>query len=218
LSAEERSYGEVMMKKNFILTMILIWVILLSGVSFASIPDNLAIDFRAFSEADDEDSYTQDGVTVEALPDNSIFDYKLSYDSVDGLGIKWRFGGGPDEIEGVEKLKVTIDGGMKLSGVWITNLYVDKITKWVNLSEFGTVTINNSMVFNFDANDPGLQDGNLWVGFGKDIYVETAVFETPYLGLGYSEFSVAGFTAPIPGSLLLLGSGLVGLIGIRRKR
>ncbi len=213
------------MKKYFIVLM-LIFIVLLPGASFAvaSFPDDLAIDFRTYAGADGEAAYTSaDGlVTVQALPDLWFGSeekpkplYTLSHDDDNGLGVdSWR-GNDSDEIEGIEQLLVTFNYPMHLTGVWISNLFIDKIGKWISLPEFGTVTINDDDFFSFYGSDA--TDGFLWVDFGGGYNVNTALFETPLLGLGYSNFSVAGFTAPIPGTVFLLGFGLIGLMGLRRK-
>lgn len=86
--------------------------------------------------------------------------------------------------------------------------------------EYGMLTLNENEVFYFNGNDSNQQNGELWVGFGRSILVTDALFETNYKeGFIYSDFSVAGFTAvPLPGAFWILGAGLLGLVGIKRRR
>lgn len=218
--------------------------LIIGGVGSAmAIPmgENFAVDFRTWNGAQGQDSYTDPvtGITAEALPTAvgplGSYDYKLNHDPVDGLGIYWDNcfydDADPDEIEGkYEKLSVT-SAGFEANGIWITDLFgpddgIDPI-----LGEKGKVIINGGTdVFEFYGNEGNHPNGEVFVDFGKTLTISSAVFETiptprdkwwkdPY---AENEYSVAGFTAsvPEPATLLLLGTGIIGLagLGVRRKR
>ena len=204
---------------------------LVFGVAVAAsatiIPDDLAIDFRSpeWAWAKGESNHTVGNVTVSAYDVHDPGWYaELYQDEVDGLGV---LGGEDDEIDRYEFIWVHIDGGMLLTGVWITDLFAAPDGYQKN-GESGQVAFIAQGVspqyipfYGIEPPDQGF-NGEIWVDFGDEFLVSDAVFGSkPWPGYDGNEFSVAGFTAaavPEPATMLLLGAGLIGLAGLGRKR
>ncbi len=204
------------------LIIFLISSVFLAGTAFA-IPSsvNWAVDFRdakAWEAAKGKTSHEGvDGITASALPGGN----KLYWDNTDGLGI---LGGEPDEIDSTEQLQIGFEDGIYTTGIWITDLFTDP--DGGSDGENGQVTLTfldgADQIFDFSGLfKPGQGNGELFVDFHGVYNIKSALFSVP--GGPNSkgdEFSVAGFTAapvPEPATLLMFGTGLLGLAGIRRK-
>jgi len=166
---------------------------------------DLAVDFRTWAGADEQISFTVGGVTATALPSGTT----LYQDATDGLGI--RPGTEFDEVDNQEILKITIPGGMLLTGVWITDLF----SGGSDPNESGQVSLNGGSAIIFYGANSDQVNGEQFVGFGGPLPVNLAVFSI-YGSATNNEFSVAGFTAPEPGILILLGICMTSIIGLRR--
>ncbi len=141
-----------------------------------------------------------------------------------GLGVM----GGTEngEIDGDERLVVHFNGEpMELAGVWITNLFpapdgglsdCDPVGEWGEADIFDTAGDKHHFDFYGESDN-----GNLLFSFGEELLVTKAVFSIPGNDNNNNEnteYSVGGFSAvPIPPAIVLLGSGLIGLVGLRRK-
>ena len=228
------------MKRLLIVLVIAVFNVVLVGTAMAyptPIPDNLAIDFRTWTGASGQAFYSGTAnVTATALPSTSV----LWQDTTDGLGVQ---GGEADEIDNLsgqyEQLQVDITGGMNLTGVWLTDLFLssasgnspsENYAAPSPTGEPGMVVINGgNYTFTFVGVESNIganaypNNGELFVSFNQPITVYTAVFSVlpantgNYAGI---EYSVAGFEAapvPIPAAAWLLGSGLLGLVAVRRR-
>ena len=209
--------------QKLLLTAFLLGGIFLSGTVAAltipgPIPGPLDIDFRS---GDWSGAYGAHEYTFGDVQATAMWDKYLYQDTTDGLGI---LGGEPDEINYCEKLEVNLgldpDEGIYVSGVWITDLYerpdgVDGEEGRVTLALVG----GGFLSFDFYGNAADQANGEILVNFGMPYLVDKAFF---YI-IGEpcnNEFSVAGFNAPVPepATMLLVGSGLIGLAGVGRRK
>lgn len=194
------------------------------------IPGPLDIDFRtaAWSGADGSPVFSPPGINVEATadPEGRV----LYQDGDDGLGI--RVGAEVDEVELDEILTVDLDTdpgqGLWITGVWITDLY-DAPDGGLP-GERGMMSLyfvgGGVLDVQFDGNTSDQGNGEIFVDFETNYLVDYVKFmadnNARFFGQNPfdNEFSVAGFTQPVPepATMLLLGSGLLGLAGYGRRK
>lgn len=204
-----------------------------AGTSMAiPVGENWAADFRSsdWSGANGRDSFTVDGIKAEAFPNAGWPNYKLYQDSLDGLGVNWSglilSDDNGDEIDDNEALKITSGAGFLSNGIWITDLFGPPDGNHSTNGEMGTVSLNNGAYsFSFYGKDADQNNGEYWLDFGGTLLVKSAKFEVTGPGgticnWDDNEFSVAGFTKPVPEptTMLLFGTGLIGLAGMSRRK
>jgi hypothetical protein len=213
------------MKRVVLLTLVLVFGVFASSQAST-------IDFRLapFPAAHNLASYVYvpQGLTLTALPVGA----KLYQDSTDGLGVMLDYEN--DEVEGTETLQMHFDVPTALNRILITDLFYQEFLPNVNTkyNETGEYSFDNVTWIPITAvagQIPGSTNGELDILFGSaptitDIYFEALGF---VLDDGQiieaHEFSVALLevdnvpAVPIPGAIWLLGSGLLGFVGLRRK-
>lgn len=224
--------GGLLMKKLIILAAAL--VLLGMGTAEASI---MIIDFRseAFAAANLQSGYSfdvngiQGEMTAETSDGIGLLTYNVGSGGNDGIGIvnEYEY----DEIEGGEVLAISFLTAVPITGFTVTDLFQEKgylEQGWYQVTlEDGSI----SEQFDFFA-QPGSDNGLLDVLLdatltqaileirfgapGKDISGENHEFSLAALSI--TDKSEAMIPTPIPGAVWLLGSGLLGVLGIYRRR
>lgn len=197
----------------------------LASVAAMATPIELDIDFRNGAEwgGMGSGSYTSGSVSVTANGD------LLYRDNIDGYGI---LGGEQDEIDREEILSVLFDAAFYdnpdnwLTGVLLTDLF--PANDGGNAGESGWVRLYDGagdLIQWFFVNATNYHpNGEYYLDFGGSFNPAYVDFEA-YVGQAGrytgSEYSVAGFktvSVPEPGTLALLGAGLLLLAGSRRRK
>jgi len=212
---------------KFFIAMLAIYL----SLSVTAAADAITIDFTDDAwEAVDwpvlRTSYTIGDVTVTATT-ATTGNPKLWHDSIDGIGIRLSYEA--DEIESQEILQVSFASSINLNTIRVSDLfYESRSGHWYN--EIGYYSLNNGGSWtSFTAPNANLPspttNGEFSIAIGG-IDTNSIWLKAPgYVNVnGYRqdhEFSLQRLEisqVPEPSTLLLLGSGLIGLAMFGKKR
>ena len=154
-----------------------------------------------------------DPLTLTALPDDAL----LFQDGTDGIGI---LSGEPDEINKGEWLSVQFDRTTRVASIFITDLFYEGSPRYKEEGWYQTRvgdTWSDKVWFEALESQTPSPASNGELTLTLNLAVDEIKFGVA-LDQCKSEFSVAGMeTVPVPGAVWLLGSGLLGLVGLRRR-
>lgn len=125
---------------------------------------------------------------------------------------------GPNTHNPAEWNKATFNvAGVRLASVVLGDYNADVDTLVMEAYSAANVLLDSVTVINPGSNygGPALSVSNPLVDIAYVLFGQQA----PYPGSAYFDnFQYCGVTAPIPGALLLMGSGLMGIIGLGARR
>ena len=182
------------------------------------------IDFRGadFAPALNQPSFniTVDGLGLEFIAEPAGPQTKLWWDNLDGIGIQSLVGYEPDEIEGPELLKLFFSKPVVLNSIHLTDLFNEH--GYLEIGRYQLSSGTKKIVEASVTEILGGTNGELLIPTQETI--NFIFFSAPGLFGGENhEYSVGGVDVspvapvPIPSSILLFASGIIGIVGIRRK-
>jgi hypothetical protein len=199
-----------------------ILVLLVAGTAAAS-----TYDFRdaaTFGAALNQPSFTAsvDGnkITITAVPDKAL----LWWDSTDGIGVQYSSEGGA--VVSTGQLNIGFAVPAHIMGMLLTNLFDDGSGYLVR----GAYQLNgdgNWIKFSaLPGQTPSNSNGELKLMLDPSVAVSSILFMAPGQLSLVGSADVLGVamivtdpptSVPIPGALYLLGSGMLGLVAVRRR-
>ena len=203
-----------------IFTVITVLVLLTAGPAMA-----YYIDFTSFA-VPNVNNQLANAYYTEVLPSGLTITFMSSnrngvlwWDSTDGFGIAGN-GYEQDEVEQPEVLSVQFNKTIHITSFTISDLFIENgyaEIGWWGLNGLFTSPTYYTAFQQFQDDGTGLYTLSINAEISSRIY-----FSAPGLSIAGQnhEFSLAGVEitpVPLPGALWLLGSGLICLLGLRKK-
>ena len=200
------------MKKSILAIVLLVATFSVSSVSA------LTIDFTddVWEAGDGSASFTYGDVTLTADPQGAV----LWHDSIDGIGIRYSYEA--DEIESDEILQVSFASDVTLETIYLADIfYESRSDSWYNETGYYSLDDGNNWTL-ITAPNSNLPSGNGEMSIAVGELVSSVWFRAPGI-IGTEDHDYAlqmlEITAvPEPSTLLLLGTGLIGLFAFNRKK
>jgi hypothetical protein len=216
------------MKKILYLTLMVL-LLAVGGASAAKIDftDEGPAPALDFSQALGLSSFTIDisgvDLTFTPGPPDTVNPPSLWWDNIDGFGVQYSYE--QDEIEGSEYLQLSFSTPFNLDNIYIADLFNEN-----GYMEYGWYQLDGGQrkeIFAASDQDLGVpgDNGETVLNIGG-IIVRDILFTAPGLidvngQLQNHEYAVQGISGspvPLPPTILMLGSGILGLIGFSFRR
>lgn len=196
------------------------------GMAFATPAVHAAsVDFRdlSFAVAKDQASYQFSVGGVDITLSTNLQDAVLWWDKKDGFGVTSPSSYEADEIEGPEKLFVSFSKPVTLTQFSVSDLFFEHDYFEKGFYDVGDQGSNQEFLAIM-----GAENGQRSVGVNQ--VLSLIAFSAPGRGNGqHHEFALMGLEfdiyngpgpspVPVPAAAWLFASGLVGLVGLGRKR
>lgn len=215
------------MKKLLMIFAFISVLLVLSPNASAVYIDFTSADFSSLA-ASNQNAFTTTidgiGLTLTAIPSDAWLTYNVDSEGDDGIGVNQP--ANYDEIDWHEMLIVSFDVPVYLEMIYLTDLFNEGNPQYLEQGSF-QLSNGDSSIFEAESGQLPFPDSNgeKYLNFDPNLGPISWIIFSAYNGsaLGQNhDYSLGGLeveTAPVPEptTILLVGTGLIGLVGSRRK-